>query len=43
MLLVSTSFGMKMKGIRFYLSSCARTVRSYENIDIPFNDPTIKT
>ena len=36
MLLISTSFHMKMKGMRFYLSSCARTTRSYENIDKVF-------
>ena len=45
MLLISTSFRMKMKKLDFTLSACARIVRSYENIDIllNFNVPTIKT
>ena len=42
MLLISTSYRMKMKGRKFYLIMCARTVKSYENLDIPLNVPIIK-
>ena len=33
----------KWKEWHFTLSSCARTVRSYGNIDIPFKVPTVNT
>ena len=33
MLLISTSYRMKMKGRRFYLILCARTVKNYKNLD----------